>query len=142
MIFAFENIEGFDEKLIKAREPYMDFIYSFKEACYKWQHHHSIVDGKDIYKIRLHKAENLRQGFICTDIDEAKLLSMLIEGADDGLQLKKKYLWLENYILEQKENHFLNVIALPVSEYIKHYANNFEMLKLLDFEQILSFREQ
>ncbi len=142
MIFAFEHLKELDEKLIKACEPYIDFIYSLREACNKWQQHHLIVDGKDVYKIRLHNAANLRQGFICTDFEEARCLSMLIEGEDAGVQLKKEYLWLENYILEQKENHFLNVIALPVSEYIKHYANDFEKLKLLDFEEILRLRKQ
>jgi hypothetical protein len=142
MIYTFENTEGFEMDLIKASEPYIDFIYSFKEACYMWQQQHIILDRKDIYKIRLHKAENLRQGFICSDFEEAKSLSMLIEGHYKGLQLKKDYLWLENYILEQKENHHLNIIALPVSEYIKYYAHDFKMLKLLDFEMIFSFREQ
>ncbi|MGB4775062.1 MAG: hypothetical protein WBP45_07820 [Daejeonella sp.] len=103
---------------------------------------HSIVDNKDIYKLRLHKFENLRQGFICTDFEEAKWLSMLIDGNDAGIKLKKENLWLENYLLEQKGNHFLNLIALPVSEYIKHYANDFEMLKLLDFGEIFSYRNK
>jgi hypothetical protein len=142
MIFAFENLKEYDKKIVKAGEPYIDFIYSNKEACYKWQQHHLIIDGKDIYKLRLHSAENLRQGFICTNFAEAKKLSMLIEGDEAGLQLKKDYMWLDNYILEQKENHFLNVVALPVSEYIKHYANDFKMLKLLDFEKILTFRNK
>ncbi len=141
MIFAFENLKDFDKKLVKSCEPYIDFIYSFEESCYKWQQFHSIVDNKDIYKLRLHKFENLRQGFICTDFEEAKWLSMLIDGNDAGMKLKKENLWLENYLLEQKENHFFNLIALPVSEYIKHYSNDFEMLKLVDFEKVFGFRK-
>jgi hypothetical protein len=142
MIYAFENLKEFDEKLVKACEPYIDFSYSFTDRMYYWQRHHLIIDGKDIYKLRLHKAENLKQGFICTDFDEAKLLSMLIEGTDTGVKLKNENLWLEDYLEEKKETTFIKTIALPVSEFIKYYANDFDMLKLLDFEEIISFRNK
>lgn len=142
MIFAFENLKEFDEKLVKACEPYIDFNYSFKNRMYYWQRHHLIIDGKDIYKLRLHKAENLKQGFICTDFDEAKELSMLIDQIDFTYKIKKENVWLDEYLLQQNGNHFIKNIALPVSQFIKHYANDFEMLKLLDFEEIFSYRSK
>lgn len=109
---------------------------------YYWQRHHLIIDGKDIYKLRLHKTENLKQGFICTDFVEVKELSMLIDENDFTYKIKNEYPWLDDYILQQKRNFFLKNIALPVKEFIKHYANDFEMLKLLDFEEIFSYRNK
>jgi len=142
MIFTFENLNEFNEKLVKACEPYIDFNYSFNDRMYYWQRHHLIIDGKDIYKLRLHKTENLKQGFICTDFDEAKELSMLLDEIDFTYKIKNENLWLDEYILQQKGNAFIKNIALPVSEFIKHYANDFEMLKLLDFEEIFSYRNK
>ncbi len=140
MIFAFERLSNFENKLINAIEPFIDFNYSFNEMCYYWQRNHVIIGGKDIYTLRLHKAKNLKQGLICTDFEEAKWLSMFISGADKGENLKREYPWLEDYLSEQKDNHFINIIALPISEYIKYYANNFKQLRLIDFEQMFSFR--
>ncbi|MCB9074738.1 MAG: hypothetical protein H6552_04265 [Chitinophagales bacterium] len=140
MIFAFEKLNDFENKLITAMEPFIDFSFSLNEKCCYFQTHHLIIDGKDIYTLRLHKAENLKQGLICTDFEEAKWLSMFISGADNGIKLKEEYPWLEDYLLEQKDIHFINLIALPISEYIKYYANNFKQLRLIDFKEMFSFR--
>jgi hypothetical protein len=140
MILAFENLNGFEKDILVAAEPYIDFIYSFNEKMYYWQRHHFFVDGKSVFKLRLHKANNLRQGLICTNFEEAKALSMCIDEINLDSKLFKENLWLENYIKQNKNNSFLKNIALPVSEYISHYSKDFKMLKLIDFEELFSLK--
>lgn len=142
MILAFENLKGFDEMLVKALEPFIDFKYSRKDRSYYWQRHHFIVEGKDIYKLRLHSASNLKQGLICNNFEDAIDLTMLIEGTNPDSRLNKEYPWLEGYLEDKKDSPFIKSIAIPVSEYIKYYAADFKMLQLLDFEDIFNFKNK
>lgn len=140
MIFAFESLSKLEKDISKAMEPYIDFEYSLSERCYYWTKHHYIENGNDIYKLRLYSLDQLKQGLICSIFEEAKCLSMIISGDDEGVTLKNEYPWLTTYLIEHSKNSFIKNIALPVSEYIRYYYNDFKKLQLLDFEEIYSFR--
>jgi hypothetical protein len=142
MIYSFEFLTNYEKDFLKGMEPFIDFRYSLKEGCYHWQVHNLVVDGKHTRSLRLHALRNLKKGFICTDFEEAKYLSSLLEGMDDWGNLKVKYDWLEDYLIEQGLGFGINYIALPVGEYIRNFAFDFEMLEKVDFEDLFAFAKR
>jgi hypothetical protein len=141
MVYTFENLKEHEYNLLKASEPFFDFNYSFNESMHSWTQFHIIDNGISHYFLRMHALENLKEGLICTNFIEAKELCSTVDGSYVSEQLIKENTWLPDYVVQARKNHIsLKWVALPVSEFIRHYHNNFKKLKLIDFNELFKFR--
>ncbi len=141
MIFTFDNLKEHEYKLLKASEPFFDFNYSFNESMYSWTQFHVIDNGINHYFLRMYTLENLKEGLICTNFIEAKELCSTVDGSYVSEQLIKENPWLPDYVVQARKNHIsLKWVSLPISDFIRHYHNNFNKLKLIDFNELFKFR--
>ena len=138
MIYAFEYLSEHEKNIILGYEPFIDFEYSVDKQEYKWSIHQRLKNDKKINSLRLFAFNQLKQGIICTDFEEAKYLSIYLTTNEDFINLQDSYKWLGKYVEQRKEKYWLTIIALPVCEYIKRYSNNFEKLQLIDFTELFS----
>ena len=93
---------------------------------------------KEIRRIRLFAIEQVRQGFICDNWEEARLLSMYLQDIETiKTEIENKYKWIKDYLLTRKDNIWLKVIAIPVSIYLEYYEKNDAAIKLIDLESLM-----
>ncbi|MDI6766934.1 MAG: hypothetical protein QME52_08945 [Bacteroidota bacterium] len=94
---------------------------------------------QEIRHIRLFRLEHTKQGFICDDWEEAKNLSMYMQGMNTVKNIiEDSYKWTPDYLASRKENCWLEIIAIPVTAYMKHYANNNSALEWIELDLLMS----
>ncbi len=80
--------------------------------------------SKEIRRVRLYGVEDVLRGFICDDWEEARQLSMCLEGvAVFKERIEYSYKWIPDYLAPRKSNPWLDNLAVPVSEYLKYFAH-------------------
>ena len=93
---------------------------------------------KEIRKIKFFSIEQVRQGFICDNWEEAQILSMYLQN-DEFVKAKieDEYKWIKDYLLVRKDNIGINIIAIPVSIYLEHYERNAAAIDLIDLDCLM-----
>jgi len=147
MIWAFEYLTDKQKKELGSLNPVMDFQYSFAKREFSFQdRYQAFENGKEIRKIRFYELQNVRQGFICDDWEEARKLCMIFEAKGKPCeyakeQIVKEYKWIPDYLHGMKDsplNHWLSIIAIPVKIFLEYYRGEEDMLKKIDFELLKS----
>lgn len=96
---------------------------------------------KEIRRIRLFEIEHVRQGFICDDWEEAKELSKYMDGIDrDKSAIQGRYRWINDYLTPRKQNVWMDLIAMPVTVFLKHYQDNPRALEWVDLNSLMGWK--
>ncbi|MEX0780106.1 MAG: hypothetical protein WD491_05535 [Balneolales bacterium] len=132
MIYTFKNLDSRDQRILKYLEPFYDYSY---EPGQNLRTVHRRVENEIHYQeLRLYQLDQLRQGFICTDINEAKQLTRFLSG--DNTHFNKEYPWLDKYVEEHPAKFHLTAIAIPIGEFIEEYSHDFKTLSLVNFTEV------
>lgn len=137
MIWAFEWLNEAQKGEMVYLNPFTDFRFSFKERMFKWTTFCAgfDVDHKEIRRLRLFELNNAKQGFVCDDWEEARLLACFLEQPLEFDFIVKDFPWLPAYIKWFQEcNPYgdIECIALSLSAYIAHYQDDAERLGFID----------
>ncbi|GEM_PF-5428379 len=94
---------------------------------------------QEVRRIRLFRVKETRQGFICDDWEEARILSGYLNStATFKDTIENSYKWIPDYLSLRKDNHWLSMVAIPVAEYIKRYAHDDKALELVDLNTLMA----
>jgi hypothetical protein len=94
---------------------------------------------KEIRRIRLFSIEQVKQGFICDDWEEAKELCMLLDGCENVEQnIEKEYRWIPDYLSLRKDNNWMTVPAVPVVIFLDHYSGDEEKFQMIEMNEFLA----
>lgn len=152
MIWAFEHLHQQSIAEVIKLQPFIDFRYDFKNKEYHFQTfcQERFEDGTEKRCLKLFNANSIRQGLIAETWLEAVQLSAFIqESSGSGfeqsdrhtvVQLIEKYPWLHDYYQLRKEDYWIRLIALPLSEFIRYYQYNDTMLEMVDIDSLLNDR--
>ncbi len=92
---------------------------------------------KEIRRIKLFKLEQVRQGFICDDWEEARKLSGYLQNPLIFKEIEENYKWIPDYLSIRKENVCIDIIAIPVSIYFGYFSHKDEHLDQVDLKNLL-----
>jgi hypothetical protein len=143
MIWIYEELSESEIESMKRFNPLMDYRNGGKEHVFNTSWGGWVIKGgvlHDIRKIRFFEIYKIRKGFICDEFEEAVCLSKIVGGFDfDFMELKSNYPFISTYIEKNKNNFWLDTIAIPVLSFIEH--NALHNRSLLDHLQVESLRE-
>lgn len=109
----------------------------FRE-CFKIPCRISNLLSKEIRRIRFFELKQVRQGFICDDWSEARMLCGYLQNSNlFKEEIEKKYRWVSDYLKIYRENHWLDILAIPVTSYLKNYSDDTEMLENIDLNNLM-----
>jgi|GEM_PF-5680783 len=108
MIAILEQITtNYDQKCWQHSGPFLDFTYSHKKGEFSFKDFHIIQAQGHYYPLRMYKLGDLKKGFVCNDLEEAKALCAYIENPkEDIFGILKTYPFVEAYCLEHIEWSF------------------------------------
>ena len=93
---------------------------------------------KEIRRIRLFSVEQVRQGFICDNWEEARVLSMYLQNVKSvNKKIENEYKWIKDYLYSRKDEIWINIIAIPAFIYLEHYEKNDSALELIDLQSLM-----
>lgn len=130
MILAFEYLNRRDLEELGYLNPMMDFRFDFENRIYYWNTGCGGYDeyNKEIRVIKMFSLSQVKQGFICDDWEESRLLSGYLQNRDNFKEgIEEVYKWIPDYLELRKENHFLDTIAIPISIYLDYYRKYDEL---------------
>ncbi len=138
MIYRFEKISEFDQKLLSGSEPFVEFYCAISETGYtiNWTVHSRVKQGVQYKQLRTYKLEELKQGFICTNFETARQLSFYLNDPSLFPNLELEYDWLKSYVSNHPKSSLLSSIAIPISVFIEKYADDFKMLSIIDYKEL------
>ena len=144
MIYIFEKLTPENKRVLLKHEPFMDFQFSINNRSYYWQTScagFEIRNGKytEIRKARFYSFAQLKEGFICDDIGEARWLSPLAgKEIEDFKENSDKYNGLMDYIRTCiLAAEVLSTIAVPVRAFCKHFSEvSPSQLDILDLKSL------
>ncbi|MEQ9308113.1 MAG: hypothetical protein RLN90_01580 [Balneolaceae bacterium] len=141
MIYRVEEITEFEKRLLKNLEPYVEYWYSNEESGTNnnWTVHSRVKNGVHFQQLRAYKLEQIRQGFIATDFESAKSISLYLIDPSFSLKIEEENDWLKSYVTKHGEKSSLKFIAIPISDFIQKYSNNFNMLATVDFKELFNW---
>jgi len=141
MIAILEHITSdSDQKYWQHIGPFLDFTYSYKKGEFGFKDFHIIKDEGHYYPLRLYKLDELKKGFVCNDLDEAKALCAYIEKPEDIFGILKTYPSVEAYCQEHTKWSFLGNIGLSADTFLANFANHSSLINCFDFDEFLKLK--
>lgn len=140
MIYCYTELTHFEREVLNSSEPYIDFAFDIDQQISQWTVHRRVEGGIEYEILRLHRLDQLKQGFICTDLLEAKELAMYMSDGSNAKDLESGYPWLKEYWNTNRDNPHLKTLAIPLQEFIRYYSGDFEKLAMIDFREAFKIK--
>jgi hypothetical protein len=140
MIYRYTELTDIEVAVFKNSEPFIDYSFDSIRLMNNWTVDRRVNNGVECEKLRLYRFEQLRQGFICNDLAEAKKLALYMNDESNAKDLETEYPWLKEYLNTNRENPHLKTLAIPLQEFIRYYSGDFEKLAMIDFRKAFEIK--